>query len=214
VKSIRLALFGATFLAGASAFSAANAADVYAREGGVKDEPAYMPAIIWSGFYVGAYIGGVFSDEVAVSLSNGGQTFAAEADFNDTWLAGVHAGYNWQRSNIVFGVEGDWSVLGDRDYRPATTGGREPIEENWLASVRGRLGYAAGSALVYATGGVAFLNTEFRVPVDGNDETLTGWVVGGGIDYKLRENVSIGLEALYYSIEDNKTVTDTSRICK
>jgi outer membrane immunogenic protein len=28
-------------------------------------------------------------------------------------------------------------------------------------------------------------------------------VVGSGIDYKLRENVSLGVEALYYSFEDH-----------
>jgi hypothetical protein len=98
--------------------SAANAADVYAREGSLKDEPAYMPAITWSGFYVGAHVGGVFGDEAALAISASGEEgAAAKADLNDTWLAGVYVGHNWQRSNIVFGVEGDWSFLATAKLR-------------------------------------------------------------------------------------------------
>ena len=188
MKSIQWALFGATFLVGASVFSAANAADVYARGGSLKDTGPvdYRPAISWTGFYLGANIGSTFdhkndvSFDSAVSEARAGGTY----DIDDTWLAGVHLGYNWQTSrNIVLGIEGDVSgAFDDND------------DFDWLGSIRGRVGYAFGNALLYGTAGVAFASTD--------DDTVTGWVVGGGLDYKLRQNISVGLEGLYYRFDD------------
>ena len=48
--------------------------------------------------------------------------------------------------------------------------------------------------LAYATGGAAFL--DFAEEVD------TGFVVGGGLEYKLQNDWSLGGEALYYNFED------------
>jgi outer membrane immunogenic protein len=176
VKSLKLALLGATFLAGAGLVSGANAADVYARGGSVKDGPVdYYPAITWSGFYAGINLGAAFNDE-----DNGGD------DDDDTmFIGGFHIGYNWQKpSNVVIGLEGDVDFADDIDY---------------LASIRGRLGYAMGPTLLYATGGVAFLG----VDDDFEDDTLTGWTAGLGIEHKLRENVSLGLEGLYYDFDED-----------
>ena len=46
----------------------------------------------------------------------------------DQILIGLHGGYNWQVQQIVLGVEGDVSFSNDANY---------------LASIRGRLGFAA-----------------------------------------------------------------------
>ena len=175
MKSFKLALLGATFLAGAGLISGANAADVYARGGGLKDAPAsYMPAITWAGFYVGLNAGAAFN---ADDNSNSDAVFAG----------GGHVGYNWQRdSNLVLGLEGDIDAIDADDV-------------NYVASIRGRLGWAAGPALFDATGGVAFLGLDdnfFR------DDTATGFVVGAGLDYKVRENWSVGVEGLYYNFDN------------
>lgn len=195
---MKLVLLGATFLVGASVFSRANAADVYSPGGSLKDGPTdYRPAIGWGGIYAGVNVGGVFGDEAELTTNIAGISGSEEID--DTAIAGVQIGYNWQRNNVVVGVEGDWSFLGDRE----SEFGLE-FEDNWLATIRGRLGVAAGPALIYATGGVAFLDTELTA--SGDDDTLVGWVAGAGIDYKLRENVSLGLEGLYHSFEDDASL--------
>jgi outer membrane immunogenic protein len=203
VNSLRLALLGATFLVGASAFSAANAADVYEKGGSLKDGPVdYRPAISWAGFYAGVNAGGVFSDSIDLSASDGEESGSGDFDVDNTFLVGVHVGYNWQTArNVVLGVEGDISLLGgerDVEFDGEKLGEQD---DNWLASIRGRLGYAAGSTLIYATGGVAFLNGD-NAPFD---DTVTGWVAGGGIEHKFRENWSLGLEGLYYAFEDDTT---------
>ena len=102
------------------------------------------------------------------------------------FTAGGHIGYNWQTPrDIVFGVEGDGDFLDGTDY---------------LATVRGRLGYAFGPTLVYGTGGGAFIGFSDDVNGKNND---TGWVAGGGIEHKIRENLSVGVEGLYYGFDDN-----------
>jgi outer membrane immunogenic protein len=154
----------------------ANAADVYKRDGGLKDGPVadYGPPIGWSGFYVGINAGAAFDD--------------SNVSEDDTvGLLGGHIGYNWQGgSPWVVGIEGDVSYLDD-----------DAID--YLATIRGRLGYAFGPTLLYGTAGAAFLG----VSEDFGGDDLTGFVAGGGFERKLRENVSFGVEALYYSFDDN-----------
>jgi outer membrane immunogenic protein len=107
-------------------------------------------------------------------------------------MGGVHAGYNWQMDGWLMGIEGDFDFA-------------ENI--NYLASVRGRLGWALGSWLLYGTGGVAFIDTDNDFVVTSADDgpfsfsngtTDTGYVVGGGVEYKIAPQFSLGLEGLYY----------------
>lgn len=165
-------------LALGAALPAANAADIYNRDrGSIKDTGPvdYLPAITWTGFYIGAHIGAAWDDSNHVQVID-----------DAAFLAGGHLGYNWQApGNVVFGVEGDGDYLDGTDY---------------LATIRGRLGYAFGPTLVYATGGAAFIGFSDNVNGNNND---TGWVAGGGIEHKIRDNVSVGLEGLYYGFDDN-----------
>jgi outer membrane immunogenic protein len=175
-KSVKVLLGFGLASAGAAATPTAQAADIYRREpppaASLKETPpVYAPAISWTGFYIGGNIGANWpSDDIELF------------DDNAQFIGGGHVGYNWQSpSNWVFGVEGDADFSNDFDY---------------LATVRGRLGYAFGRTLVYGTGGVAFAG--FNDFLD--DET--GWVAGGGVETKIRPNVSVGVEALYYNFDD------------
>jgi outer membrane immunogenic protein len=165
-------------LAGAGAIAVAapgHAADIYRREPpSIKDTGPvdYAPAITWTGFYIGGNIG-----------ANWPQDDLEILDDNAKLIGGVHAGWNWQTpSSWVIGVEGDANFSDDFDY---------------LATMRGRLGYAFGRTLVYGTGGAAFAGFS-----DNIFDEETGWVAGGGIETKVRPNVSLGLEALYYNFDD------------
>ena len=70
----------------------------------------------------------------------GGQV-TSDGDDDDSIIGGLHMGYNWQRGSIVFGIEGDASFNGGLD--------------NYLASLRGRVGIARDDAFFYITGGLA-----------------------------------------------------------
>ena len=191
MKVLKSALLGATFLIGAAA--AANAADVYDRKGSFKDEPAYVSPTTWAGFYAGIHAGSSFGDELTLTYDG----FAPDDkyDVDSAFLAGVHVGYNWQKSaNWVFGVEAALSVLNDELQEIELT--------DYLASIRGRVGYAMGNSLLYGTAGVAFLgHSDDYVDVVDADDVAVGFVVGGGLEHKLTSNLSLALQ-LHFLISD------------
>jgi outer membrane immunogenic protein len=125
-------------------------------------------------------------------------------------------GWNWfSSSGVVIGVEGsvDGASLSKTTVvtlpgifgNSGTLAARSSLDIQ--GSIRGRLGIAWDRVLIYATGGVAFggINTDFAfsgvdeagVAVFGStsrSNSRTGWTVGGGIEYALTNNWSIGAE--------------------
>jgi outer membrane immunogenic protein len=110
-------LLAATALATAG-ISAASAADLPMRSAPPAPYIAAVPVFTWTGFYVGAQVGyGWNANENDIVLPTG---FVVESgDFGDSgdgFLAGVHAGYNYQIGSFVVGLEGDIEgVFGDDD---------------------------------------------------------------------------------------------------
>lgn len=171
----------AAFAALMSMGAVASAADL--GRGSYKDEPILAPVATWAGFYIGGNAGAAFFDN-----DNDGDDDDGDDDSDDTvFIGGLHVGYNRQAGNIVYGLEADVNFADDVDY---------------LASVRARLGFTYSNALIYATAGYAF----------GEDDIteFDGFVGGVGFEKKLRENVSVGLEGLYYAVEadDDSAVVD------
>ncbi|MGA7323784.1 MAG: outer membrane beta-barrel protein [Rhodomicrobium sp.] len=86
----------------------------------------------------------------------------------------------------------------------------------WFGTVRGRIGYALDSALLYATGGFAYGgvsykgNAEFQnsfFPAFGfsNSRTTdTGYAAGGGVEYKLSSAWSAKVEYQYINLGTDK----------
>ena len=136
----------------------------------------------WTGFYVGANVGGAWSDlnyglstpgsaaapffvpEDAVAIGNTGSGGFRTRDFT----AGVQAGYNFQLNGLVIGAEVDWGRLGI-EARSAVTAptpfaGNQTtltsIGADNLVTIRGRLGLVVDRALLYVTGGAAYSQIE------------------------------------------------------
>jgi outer membrane immunogenic protein len=132
-------------------------------------------------------------------------------DNDSSWIAGGQVGYNWQApgSAWVFGVEGDIdaqdfnkSLLVATAIGPFVAGDVFSIESHWQASLRGRIGYAFDRVLLYATGGVAFTQLKGTASLVGvgvvtNDTTRTGATVGGGLEWAVWNNISLGIEGRY-----------------
>ena len=145
--------------------------------------PAAVPYYNWGGFYLGINGGAAFGTVVpgAPGVTN----------FGDTgFLIGPTAGFNYQMGSFVFGLEGDW------DY--TTLSGTIPVvggsyKSTWLATARGRIGYAWDRILLYGTAGGAFQNAQ----VPGVNSTQLGWTGGGGLEFAFAQNWTAKAEYLY-----------------
>src|ERR1700742_3441716 len=137
--------------------TASRAADLGARPV-YKAPAAIVPTWNWTGFYAGLNAGYGWGDQT-LSVSGAGSAGSLKTNLNG-FVGGGQIGYNWQApNNFVFGVEAD---IDGSSARKTATGtltvlgvGVTTTATNrldYLGTVRGRLGYAAGSWMPYITG--------------------------------------------------------------
>lgn len=187
--------------------------------------PAPVPMADWTGLYVGVHGGyGWGRWDGALSYDDEAKYPSLVFDHSDkrmngnSWLAGLQIGANYQIGRIVFGAEADvsWTDLSSaRTFLPYPKNPGSPAWEienqlDMLGTVRGRLGFANGPVLVYATGGLAWGNVESNIqPVykggfvsaHGNfDETHIGYAIGGGVEWMLARNWTIKAEYLFIDL--------------
>ena len=157
-------------------------------------EPEYVPAAVtgnWAGIYFGV-LGSYLNGEVDTNIT--------DPDV-DGFAIGAVGGYNAQIDNWVLGIEGDISwTNADGTEAPMTA------EYNWLGSVRGRVGYAFDSVLVYGAGGVGVADLDLSAGAFSDNQTLVGWTIGGGVEAMLTDNIIGRLEYSYYDF-GNETYT-------
>jgi outer membrane immunogenic protein len=161
--------------------------------GGYKDGPVY-PVTSWTGFYAGVNAGYGWAD-------NGSNTPAGG-------FGGGQIGYNWQGAagnpRLVLGVEADLQISGIGGTQSFQ--GVRDSDLNYFGTVRGRVGYALGHSLVYATGGFAYGEVEnHRHGFASVSDTQTGYVLGGGIEYKFNPTWSLKTEYQFLSLEAGNT---------
>lgn len=189
MKRLVLAFVGLTALAGAAAAAdlpVPSAAPYY-------KAPAYAPAYSWSGFYLGVNGGGGF-----------GRSHWDSAGGFDTsgGVVGGTIGYNYQMNQAVLGIEGDidWADINGNTTNPGCPIGCKTTD-NWLSTVRGRLGYAADRFMPYVTGGLAVGDISASSPgFPGATQTNAGWTVGGGIEFAIAGHWTAKAEYLYVDL--------------
>jgi outer membrane immunogenic protein len=92
----------------------------------------------------------------------------------------------------------------------------QEIEQEWLATIRARLGWDLGGIFVYGTAGAAFSDVTYShtfsdtfSPVAAltysNSDTLTGWTGGVGVETGLGGALSVKAEYLYADLGDIDT---------
>ncbi len=191
MKKVLLASVGILALGIASA----SAADIQRRAVMPAKAPAYVtPVYNWTGPYIGISGGGGWGrSDISAPLASG--------SFNTSGgLAGGTLGYNYQMNQVVFGLEGDgsWSNIGGS----TVCGGVScSVRNNWLATARGRLGFAFDRFMPYVTGGAAFGDIKTSVATLGDATTTkTGWTAGGGIEAAVAGPWTAKVEYLYVDL--------------
>lgn len=158
----------------------------------------------WTGLYLGlnaGYAAGRVTDTVAGGGLDGSGSASIPAG-----LGGAQIGYNYQFGAVVVGFEADFDgVMATKSSATITAPGGVTTGANqipWVATLRGRIGYAFDRLLVYATAGGAAtqLNSTVNVGAVGSastNRTHGAWTAGGGVEFALVEGLSARVEYLY-----------------
>ena len=193
----------------------------------------------WSGLYIGGFVGGAASEgnasstqpcavgicyntALATSVTN-------NYNLNSSFIGGGTIGYNWQPvgSQFVFGLEGEVGYLSLKRsvidanaiaaFGPASTNGFDTTRiGDWYGVIAGRLGVAFDRVLLYAKGGVAFVEKSYDYTDTcvagpacgaltlslGRSETDVTWAAGGGIEWAFAPKWSVKGEYLYLATRE------------
>jgi opacity protein-like surface antigen len=189
---------------------AAAAADVPIRT------PVYAPPVLynWSGLYLGANVGGAWSNRTVNVAGT-----AWDDPFSSAFIGGFQLGYNLQAGHFVVGVEGDfdWASFGRPSFTVSSPLG--PVQfsdrQKWISTVAARFGITSGSGRLLAYGKVgggwaqdsAALTVPSGMPIWTGSNTSGGWLFGGGLEYGLKPNWTVKLEYDYLKLGDWTTST-------
>jgi opacity protein-like surface antigen len=200
-------------------------------------EPYAEPRFSWSGYYLGGHAGGgrgskdmtdpvlLVQDSLIAPGTTAGVTNVTTTPTGA--VIGGQIGCDYQfSSNVVIGIDGSASgttMKGSAQVGlPAGNPGDNALVQannDFLAGVTGRIGYAFDTVLVYARGGFAVAGDKYNVSggtftgggpfnFQGLDNRY-GWVAGGGLDWAFSRHWSVNVEYDYYQFgHGNILMTD------
>jgi outer membrane immunogenic protein len=148
----------------------------------------------WTGFYIGINGGWGFGN----SQWDGIDKFTVSGG-----LIGGTLGYNWHFRPVVAGIEGDlgWSGIGGSTNTLCPLGCE--TRNHWLATARGRLGFAVDQFLPYLTAGLAIGDISAVNPGWPAGSIITaGWTLGAGLEVGVTSNLSLKAEYLFVDLGD------------
>jgi outer membrane immunogenic protein len=233
IQMRKLVLLVSVLALSTTAAAAADMAPRYTKAPVMVADPAYN----WTGFYVGLNAGASWTDSsffldlTPCTLAGscvGGRVYGNPANQalvsslgtgavrgSANFTGGGQIGYNWQVQRTVFGIEADFGYFDPKLSLSGTGIGTtgdpvtvsQSLRSDWLATVRGRLGYAWDRALLYVTGGVAISEFHYSQSIVTTlaaatgalnvSDTKVGWTVGAGFEYAMTPNWSVKGEYLY-----------------
>ncbi len=195
-----------TFLAAAAAMICSLSGAMSAAAADLATERrAYppLPLFTWTGFYAGINAGYAFGNADTILPAG----IAPLSSSYDGFIGGAQIGYNWQLGAAVLGFEADMQfadVKGTEIITVVNATATNTLE--WFGTARGRVGYAFDRVLPYVTGGFAFGRNEydFTLIPSGNPAkgtiTHTGWTIGGGVEFAVRDAWSVKAEYLHVDL--------------
>jgi outer membrane immunogenic protein len=164
--------------------------------------PPVMQVFSWTGFYIGGNAGWGFTNGSGTfTTAFGADPFTIK---NNGFLGGAQVGYNWQTGPMVFGAEGDFQGTAASGSLSATSGPTisATAKTPWFGTLRGRVGYAIDSVMVYATGGAVYGGSSWNGSVStvggfSSATTFWTWTAGVGVEAAFWNCWSAKLEYLF-----------------
>lgn len=205
----------ATLIAAVAVLFSAGTAYAADLGGSFKDAPVMEAAPTWAGLYVGGAVGYGWGDTTERNFVDPYPDNAVEVD---GVIYGAHLGYNFQRGDMVLGVEAAFNganIDGTHEHN-SNDGGTYSLKRklDWYGAVTGRVGLARGDMLFYGLGGAAWAKTKTTEGVvdDGTvadfthstNSTKLGWTAGAGIERAITNRISLRLEYAHVEIGHDK----------
>ena len=165
--------------------------------------PPPLPIYNWTGFYIGANLGGAWASGTLSDSFTGGSVSASSSGV----IGGGQLGYNFQNGNFVFGAE--WVLDGTSLDASGSAGPLSATAKtNWVTTLAARFGWTASNNwLWYGKAGGGWAHNEATVTnffngtqVTGSN-TNSGWLLGVGIQYSFTPNWSAKLEYDYLGLD-------------
>ena len=128
----------------------------------------------WTGFYIGGQLGVGIVDSSFSSSDEG-------------FIGGITLGYDHDFGSWVLGGALDY------DFADINAGPTTSVEEIFRLKIRG--GPKIGNGLLYGAAGYANADTSNA----GSDD---GWFIGGGYEYMISRQFSVGGEVLYHEFDN------------
>lgn len=189
------------FIAGMAALSPSMAADVVPLPDDVNDVNFYIGA-------TGGYMWGKAKHDV--DWNNGGSD--SETTKADLGILSVIAGIDTRSNGWLFGIEGDIGVpLGDFPTDNDVSDEMQWSDMKYNAHLRARVGRSIDNIDLFIAGGLAVAKLEVEeFNGDDHSSTLTGFTIGGGVDWAFSDLLKARLEVLYDDYGSEDTFEDNS----
>src|ERR1700688_383417 len=122
----------------------------------------------WSGFYIGAHVGGGWGHDRYTDVTNTstfggavpGNTFSQNSS---GFIGGGQFGFNWQANQWVYGLEASLSGSTLKSTTTNFVDDNLSNQTNALLLITGRVGYAVDNWLFYGKGGYAGVDRKVSV---------------------------------------------------
>lgn len=154
----------------------------------------------FDGPYVGAQVG--WQSEKMQDVKSSFGTLPVDQN-KDSVTGGIFAGYDKTiNGRFVVGAEGGIDFASDGTVQSTVSGANYSVDPKYSFDVTARAGYLVNpKTLVYARGGYtnARVRTTVTTPmgVSTASNSRDGWVVGGGVERVIAQNVSARVEYRY-----------------
>jgi outer membrane immunogenic protein len=153
----------------------------------------------WTGFYIGAHVGGSWGtteSEInsiaipAAGIALNGFVLPLSSHTNNGFIGGGQIGYNWQAGWAVFGAEVEVSAMDHKGKGPCLLILTCETKTDWMVTAAGRFGVTWDRALVYVKGGVAWADSDYSATLNllganltaSVSDTRLGALVGAGVE--------------------------------